>query len=114
MLEEILDIKNDRRLSVFLYRTGFGCWLLYLALGAPALHLYHHYRQDAGLFCILLMVAGFSASMVYESYHNRVLFEQKKKWLVISYLFLAGVIYLLEFRDKGISLDWTLVLRWFS
>ncbi len=114
MLEQILDIKNDRRLSAFLYRAGFGCWLLYLALGAPTLHAYHHYRQDAGVCCILLMVIGFSASMVYEYVHDRPLYEQKKKWLAISYLFLAGVVYFLEFREKGIILNWTLLPRWFS
>ncbi|WP_373514551.1 hypothetical protein [Persicitalea sp.] len=114
MIEEILDIKNDRRLSVFLYRAGFGCWLLYLALGAPALRTYYHYRKDVGVCCILLMVIGFSASMVYEYFHNRPRYEQKKKWLAISYLFLAGADYFLEFKEKGILLDWTLVLRWLS
>jgi hypothetical protein len=114
MPEGIFDIKNDRRLSVFLYRVGFGLWLLYLVLGAPALYAYRYYREDAGVLCILLMVFGFSASMVYEYFHNHTLYEQKKKWLIVSYLFLAGIIYILEFQEKGIYLDWTWVLRWFS
>lgn len=114
MLEEIFDIKNDRRLSMYLYRTGFGAWLMYLVLGAPVLEAYRHYRQDMGILCIALMVIGFSASMVYEYFHHHDLYEQKKKWLIISYLFLAGMIYMLEFKEKGILLDWTWVLRWLS
>ena len=93
---------------------GFGFWLLYLVLGAPALHIYKHYREDAGLLCILLMVFGFSASMVYEYFHHPEHYVQKKKWLLVSYLFLAVVIYILEFQEKGVHLDWTWVLRWFS
>lgn len=114
MLEGIFDIKNDRRLSMYLYRMGFVLWLIYLGLGAPALHRYGHFRQDAGVGCILLMVVGFSASMVYDYVHHHEAYEQKKKWLFISYLFLAGIVYLLEFQQKGIRLDWSWVLRWFS
>ena len=113
MLDGLFDIKNDRRLSMYLYRVGFGMWLLYLALGAPALHLYKHYRQDAGVLCILLMVVGFSASMVFDYVHNHEAYEYKKKWLFISYLFLAGVVYLLEFQQKGVGLDWSWLVRWF-
>lgn len=93
MLEDLFDIKNDRRLSVYLYRMGFGMWLMYLALGAPALHAYKHYRLDCAVFSIAWMVIGFSASMVYDYYHNREAYEYKKKFLFISYLFLAGIIY---------------------
>ena len=25
---DLFDLKNDPRLSMYLYRTGFGCWLL--------------------------------------------------------------------------------------
>jgi hypothetical protein len=114
MLEGIFDIKNDRRLSMYLYRMGFGMWLLYLVLGAPAVSMYRHYRQDAGVLCIIMMVIGFSASMVYEYVHHPDLYEQKKKWLLISYLFLAGIIYIIEFQEKGIYLDWTWILRLFS
>ena len=93
MLEGLFDIKNDRRLSMYLYRMGFGMWLMYLALGAPALNAYKHYRMDCGVFSIAWMVIGFSASMVYDYFHNREAYEYKKKWLFISYLVLAGVIY---------------------
>jgi hypothetical protein len=93
VLEGLFDIKNDRRLSVYLYRMGFGMWLMYLALGAPALHTYKHYRLDCGVFSVVWMVTGFSASMVYDYFHNREAYEYKKKWLFISYLVLAGIVY---------------------
>jgi hypothetical protein len=113
MFEGIFDIKNDRRLSVYLYRMGFCMWLLYLVLGAPALFAYKHYRSDCGVLSAMLMVVGFSASMVYEYVHHPSLYEQKKKWLVGSYLFLAGLLYFLEFRDRGVfpGADWTWLLR---
>ncbi len=100
MFAGLFDIKNDRRLSMYLYRMGFGMWLLYLVLGAPALHTYKHYRQEAGVMCIILMVVGFSASMVFEYFHNHELYTQKKKWLLISYALLAVIIYFLEFKEK--------------
>jgi 4-hydroxybenzoate polyprenyltransferase len=105
MLEGIFDIKNDRRLSMYLYRIGFGMWLLYLVLGAPALKAYAHYRQDCGLWSFVLVIFGFSASMVYDYVHHHDQFELKKKWLFISYVILAGVIYFLEFYQKGIRID---------
>ncbi|GAB2788946.1 hypothetical protein GCM10027275_37340 [Rhabdobacter roseus] len=114
MFAGLFDVKNDRRLSMYLYRLGFGMWLLYLVLGAPMLASFSHYRQDAGVLSVVLMVVGFSASMVFEYFHHPALYEQKKKYLLISYLFLAGVIYFLEFKEKGLQLDWTAVLRWFS
>ena len=114
MFAGLFDIKNDRRLSMYLYRMGFGMWLLYLVLGAPALHMYKHYRQEAGVMCIILMVVGFSASMVFEYFHNHELYTQKKKWLLISYALLAVIIYFLEFKEKGIRVDWTWVVSWFS
>lgn len=112
MLEGLFDIKNDRRLSQYLYRMGFGMWLLYLVLGSPVLKTYMHYRSDAGVLCILLMVISFSTSMVYEYFHNYEVYQQKKKWLIVSYVFLAGVIYFIEVQSKGISFDFTSVLHW--
>ena len=100
VLEELFDIKNDRRLSMYLYRMGFGMWLIYLVLGAPALSSYMHYRQDCGLLCFVLMIFGFTASMVYDYFHHHEQFEVKKKWLFISYAILAGIIYFLEFYEK--------------
>lgn len=116
MFEGLFDIKNDRRLSVYLYRMGFGMWLMYLVLGAPALASYHHYRTDCGVLSMMMMVVGFSASMVYEYFHHPQVYEQKKKWLFASYLFLAAIIYFLEFKDKTFTpdLDWTWLLRWLS
>ncbi|CAG5068351.1 hypothetical protein DYBT9623_01081 [Dyadobacter sp. CECT 9623] len=109
MLEGLFDIKNDRRLSVYLYRIGFGMWLMYLVLGAPALRTYMHYRQDCGLLSFALMIFGFTASMVYDYVHHHDQYEIKKKWLFFSYLILAGIIYFLEFHQKGRVLD----INWF-
>ena len=111
MLEGLFDIKNDKRLSMYLYRMGFGMWLMYLILGAPALHAYVRYRTDCGVFCFVLMIIGFSASMVYDYFHHREAFEQKKKWLFISYLMLAGILYFLEFEGKLSLPDFKWLLR---
>lgn len=111
MLDQLFDIKNDRRLSVYLYRLGFGAWLLYLILGAPAMHGYAHYRSECGVLCFALMIIGFSAAMVYEYFHEREAFEQKKKWLFISYVILAAIIYFLEFKGNVNPIDLTWVLR---
>lgn len=105
MLEGLFDIKNDRRLSMYLYRVGFGMWLMYLVLGAPALKAYHHYRQDCGLLSFALMIFGFTASMVYDYFHHHEQFEIKKKWLFISYAMLAAIIYFVEFKGKAPVLD---------
>lgn len=96
MFDEIFDIKNDRRLGMYLYRFGFGMWVLYLVLGAPALHQYLHYRTDCGFLAFVMMIFGFTASMVYEFYHHPVLFQQKKKWLLIGYIALAALFYFLD------------------
>jgi 4-hydroxybenzoate polyprenyltransferase len=109
VLEGLFDIKNDRRLSVYLYRVGFGLWLMYLVLGAPALHTYLHYRQNCGLLSFALMIFGFTASMVYDYVHHHDQYEMKKKWLFISYVVLAGIIYFLEFRGQEHFID----LHWF-
>ena len=110
MLEGLFDIKNDKRLSMYMYRMGFGMWLLYLVLGAPAMRAYLHYRTDCGILCFALMIIGFSASMVYDYFHQREAYEQKKKWLFISYIVLAAIIYFFEFEGKGnfLSLNWLL------
>lgn len=111
MLDQLFDIKNDRRLSMYLYRLGFGMWLLYLVLGAPAMRAYAHYRSECGILCFALMIIGFSAAMVYDYFNQRDAFEQKKKWLFISYVILAGVIYFMEFDGKGNPLDFSSLLR---
>lgn len=108
MLEGLFDIKNDKRLSMYLYRMGFGMWLMYLILGAPALRSYLQYRTDCGVLCFVLMIVGFSASMVYDYFHQRDAYEQKKKWLFISYIVLAGIIYFFLFEGKPnlLNLKW--------
>lgn len=91
--EDLFDLKNDRRLSVYLYRAGFGCWLLYIVSGARFMQSVSIYRTDFGVFSFFLMVLGLSASMIYDYYHQPTEFEQKKKWLAVSYLVLAALIY---------------------
>jgi surface polysaccharide O-acyltransferase-like enzyme len=112
--EDLLDIKNDRRLSVYLYRAGFGCWLLYIVAGAPlARTLIQPYRTEFGIFAFFLMVMSLSASMIFDYHHQPQAFEQKKKWLIISYLILIGLIYVFILRDAPPSLDNLLPTRLF-
>ena len=101
--EDIFDLKNDRRLSVYLYRAGFGAWLLYIVSGARFMHSVSTYRTDFGVFSFFLMVMGLSASMIYDYYHHPAEFEQKKKWLAFSYLALAGLIYFFILNNKVVS-----------
>jgi FtsH-binding integral membrane protein len=91
--DDLLDIKNDRRFSVYCYRAGFGCWLLYIVSGARFMRHISEYRTDFGVFAFFLMVVGMSASLYYDYYHHPSEFEQKKKWLIMSYLVLAALIY---------------------
>lgn len=95
---DLFDIKNDRRLSVYLYRAGFGCWLVYIVSGARFLHSLTAHRTDFGVFAFFLMVMGASASLVYDYYHDPAGFDQKKKWLVVGYAVLAGLIYFILFN----------------
>lgn len=98
---DLFDLKNDPRLSHYLYRAGFGCWLLYLVVGTPLLANLRFYRTDLGVLSFSMMVAGLSASMVYDYYHNLPLFEQKKKWLALSYFLLAGIVYFVVLGHKS-------------
>jgi hypothetical protein len=100
MSDKLFDIKNDRRLSVYLYRMGFGFWLLYILLGASFLQSYVVYRLHCGLCCAFSMLLGLSAAMYYDYYHHPAEFEQKRKWLIISYLIFGGLIYFLILKDK--------------
>ncbi len=102
--DDLFDLKNDRRLSVYLYRAGFGCWLLYILSGARFMQSVHMYRTDFGVFAFFLMVMGLSASMIYDYYHHPIEFDQKKKWLAISYLVLAGLVYFLILNKESIAL----------
>lgn len=105
MNDKLFDLKNDRRLSVYLYRMGFGTWLLYILMGAPFLHQFIMYRTHCAIMCVMLMVFGLSASMYYDYYHHPREFEQKKKWLIVSYIVLAGLIYFLILRDKPFNFN---------
>lgn len=97
---DLFDLKNDPRLSVYLYRTGFGCWLLYILAGAPILAGLRAYRTDLGIGSFCMMITGLTASMVYDYHHNSQLFTQKKKWLAIGYCLLAGLIYFMVLGHK--------------
>jgi hypothetical protein len=97
---DLFDLKNDPRMSVYLYRLGFGCWLLYIITGTPMLAGLRLYRTDFGVLSFIMMILGLSASMVYDYYHNLPLFEQKKKWLLIGYGLLAGVVYFVVLGNK--------------
>lgn len=101
--DALFDLKNDRRLSAYLYRAGFGCWLLYIVSGARFMQSVNTYRTDFGVFAFFLMVAGLSASMVYDYYHHPVEFAQKKKWLAFSYLVLAALVYFFILNNEPVS-----------
>lgn len=111
--DDLFDLKNDRRLSVYLYRGGFGCWLLYILSGAQFMRSVSIYRTDFGVFAFFLMVMGLSASMIYDYYHHRADFEQKKKWLAISYLVLAALVYFFVLRNSPVSLQALVGKQWF-
>ncbi|WP_044198499.1 hypothetical protein [Dyadobacter tibetensis] len=93
MLTHLFDIKNDKRLSIYLYRSGFAMWLLYIVLGAPMADAYTHYRTECGVFSFILMILSFSVSMVYDYFHDPEAYKQKRKWLFITYFILAAVLY---------------------
>jgi uncharacterized membrane protein len=103
MSDRLFDIKNDRRLSVYLYRAGFGFWLLYILMGARFMYSVTMYRNDCGVFSFFLMVMGLSASMYYDYHHHPTEFDQKKKWLILSYVILAGLVYMFILRPEPLE-----------
>ena len=103
--DDLFDLKNDRRLSVYLYRAGFGAWMLYIVSGARFMESVRLYRTDFGIFSFFLMVMGLSASMIYDYYHHPVEFAQKRKWLAISYAVLAALIYFVILHNEPVSLQ---------
>ena len=103
--DDLFDLKNDRRLSAYLYRAGFGAWLLYIVSGARFMQPVSVYRTDFGVFSFFLMVMGLSASMIYDYYHHPTEFEQKKKWLAVSYVVLAALIYVFILHHEPASLN---------
>lgn len=102
---DLFDLKNDPRLSVYLYRTGFVCWLLYIMSGAPIMVGLRLYRTDLGILSFFLMITGLTVSMVYDYHHNSVLFTQKKKWLAIGYSLLAALIYFVVLGHKSADIS---------
>ena len=104
MSDKLFDLKNDRRLSVYLYRAGFGFWLLYILMGARFMQEFVTYRTDCAIFSFFLMVMALSASMYYDYHHHPAEFEQKKKWLVVMYMVLAGLIYFFIIRKEPLNI----------
>lgn len=104
MSDKLFDLKNDRRLSAYLYRAGFGCWLLYIVMGARFMQGFVAYRTDCAIFSFFLMVIALSASMYYDYHHHPAEFDQKKKWLVIMYLVLAALVYVFIIRKEPLDL----------
>ena len=102
--DDLFNLKNDRRLSVYLYRAGFAAWLLYIVSGAQFMRPVSIYRTDFGVFSFFLMVLGLSASMIYDYYHHPTEFAQKKKWLAFSYLVLAALVYFFILHNEPVSL----------
>ena len=98
MFDNIFDIKNDRRLSVYLYRAGFGMWLGYILLGAGFLEQYAPYRPYCAFLCGFMMLSGLTASMAYDYHHHPAAFEQRKKWLLFTYFMVAVLVYFLVLR----------------
>jgi cell division protein FtsW (lipid II flippase) len=94
MSDNIFDIKNDRRLSQYLYRTGFGLWLVYILMGSSLLNQYAIHRSEVALGCFFMMVSGLLASLVFDYYHDHSVFKQRLKWLIISVLCIVLVLYL--------------------
>ncbi len=86
MSVNIFDIKNDRRLSQYLYKTGFGLWLLYILMGSTLLKQYAAHRPEVAMGCGFMMITGLIASLVFDYYHNYKEFQKKIKYLVISLL----------------------------
>ncbi|RRB06487.1 hypothetical protein [Larkinella rosea] len=104
MSDRLFDLKNDRRFSMYLYRAGFGFWLLYILMGARFMRELVAYRTDCAVFSFFLMVMALSASMYYDYHHHPAEFEQKKKWLIAMYLILAGLIYVFILRKEPFNL----------
>lgn len=110
MFEGLFDIKNDRRLSIYLYRAAIVIWGLYLLAGAPVLLKMAEYRTPLGLLSALMLVLSFAAHMVYEYVHHRAAYQLKKKWLFIGTIFAAVLIYVMEFGAPSLPQLWIKVL----
>jgi hypothetical protein len=111
MFDGIFDIKNDRRLSIYLYRFGMLVWCLYLVAGMPALTYLAAYRNSIGLFSALLLVMAFLAHMAFESTHHKAAYHQKRKWLFIGTIFACVWVYVMEFGAPSFPLLWVKLLE---
>jgi hypothetical protein len=98
MSDKIFDIKNDRRLSQYLYRAGFGLWLMYILMGSSLLQQYAIYRNSVAILCAFTMMIGLFASLIFDYHHDYPEFERRSKWLIFSLAFIALLIYLVVLR----------------
>ncbi len=114
MFEGLFDIKNDRRLSVYLYRSGVLAWCLYLFAGAPALSILSEYRNHIGVLSGLTLILAFGTHMVYESVHHKSAYQQKKKWLFIGTIFAGVLVYVMEFGAPSLPQLWIKLLNWIN
>lgn len=112
MFEGLFNIKNDRRLSVYLYRSGLLAWAAYLLAGAPALSGFAEYRNEIGLLSGLMLILAFAAHMVYESVHHKQAYHLKKKWLFIGTIFVTVLVYVMEFGAPSLPQLWIKLLNW--
>lgn len=114
MFEGFFDIKNDRRLSIYLYRTGMLVWCLYLLAGLPELFRLAAYRNHIGLLSAILLILAFAAHMVYESVHHKMAYHLKKKWLFIGTIFAGVLIYVMEFGAPSLAQVWIKIIGLFD
>lgn len=110
MFEGLFNIRNDRRLSIYLYRGGLLIWCLYLLGGAPNITVLAENRNIIGLLSGLLLILAFCTHMVYESTHHKAAYQQKKKWLFIGTIFIFVLVYVMEFGTPSFHQVWIKIL----
>lgn len=106
MFEGIFNIRNDRRLSIYLYRAGLLIWCLYLLGGAPQLTFLVQNRNSIGILSGLLLILAFGMHMVYESVHHKAAYQLKKKWFFIGTIFISVLVYVSEFGAPSLPKIW--------
>lgn len=110
MFEGIFNIRNDRRLSIYLYRLGLLIWCLYLLGGAPQLTFLAQHRNWVGVISGLVMILAFGTHMVYESVHHKAAYHLKKKWFFIGTIFVSVWVYVKEFGAPSLHQVWIKVM----
>lgn len=110
MFEGLFNIRNDRRLSIYLYRAGLLIWCLYLLGGAPNITVLAENRNIIGILSALLLVLAFGTHLAYESAHHKAAYQQKKKWLVIGTIFIFVLVYVMEFGAPSLHEVWIKLL----